>query len=443
MAEITFAATGDSIISQRVSRLGEKATGGLREIVRAADAAFTNIEIAIPKAPWIPAPESRGSQQGAPAYILDELSWYGFNLFGFANNHVTDYTVQGLMDALEAFEQRGLAVAGAGRSLGEARTPAYFETPAGRVAVIAAAATFTSGALAADPRSDMLGRPGLNPLRFETEYVLDARRLAALREIDEALGSAAAQRQSEAFGVMAAVKPGTHRFLGRSFSEGEAPAVRTRAHRGDLEGTARWVREARRQADVVAVSLHAHEGQGGDSHSDRAADFIKEAAHHWIDAGADVFIGHGPHRLRGIEIYQGKPIFYSLGNFFFQFETILRVPQEAYEEYGLGPEATPSDVADAWIYGPGGSIQGFHADPGYWRSILPVCRFEHGRLTGITVHAVDVGLDLVRSRRGTPRYAGRTLAEVVFEDLAQLCEPYRTRLRLRQEESRLTCEIEI
>ncbi len=34
-----------------------------------------------------------------------------------------------------------------------------------------------------------------------------------------------------------------------------------------------------------------------------------------IDAGADVVVGHGPHVLRGIEFYGGKPIVYSLGNF--------------------------------------------------------------------------------------------------------------------------------
>ena len=34
-----------------------------------------------------------------------------------------------------------------------------------------------------------------------------------------------------------------------------------------------------------------------------------------IDAGADAVIGHGPHVLRGIEFYQGRPIVYSLGNF--------------------------------------------------------------------------------------------------------------------------------
>jgi hypothetical protein len=38
-----------------------------------------------------------------------------------------------------------------------------------------------------------------------------------------------------------------------------------------------------------------------------------------VDAGADVILGHGPHLVNGIEFYKSKPIFYSIGNFAFQF----------------------------------------------------------------------------------------------------------------------------
>lgn len=40
-------------------------------------------------------------------------------------------------------------------------------------------------------------------------------------------------------------------------------------------------------------------------------------AHAMIDAGADLIIGHHPHVVQGMELYNGKPIFYSLGNFIF------------------------------------------------------------------------------------------------------------------------------
>jgi poly-gamma-glutamate synthesis protein (capsule biosynthesis protein) len=43
----------------------------------------------------------------------------------------------------------------------------------------------------------------------------------------------------------------------------------------------------------------------------------QQVGHQLIAAGADIIIGHHPHVIQGLEIYQGKPIFYSLGNFIF------------------------------------------------------------------------------------------------------------------------------
>lgn len=43
----------------------------------------------------------------------------------------------------------------------------------------------------------------------------------------------------------------------------------------------------------------------------------QRVAHGLIDAGADIIIGHHPHVVEGMEVYRGKPIFYSLGNFIF------------------------------------------------------------------------------------------------------------------------------
>jgi poly-gamma-glutamate synthesis protein (capsule biosynthesis protein) len=47
-----------------------------------------------------------------------------------------------------------------------------------------------------------------------------------------------------------------------------------------------------------------------------------ESAKAYIDAGADVIVGHHAHTLQGIEFYKEKPIIYNLGNFLFNDETI-------------------------------------------------------------------------------------------------------------------------
>ena len=76
------------------------------------------------------------------------------------------------------------------------------------------------------------------------------------------------------------------------------------------------------------------------------AQFLVTFARAMVDAGADLFVGHGPHVLRGIEIYKGKPIMYSLANFIFQNETLLRLPSENYETYDLGADAHVADFDD-------------------------------------------------------------------------------------------------
>jgi len=61
------------------------------------------------------------------------------------------------------------------------------------------------------------------------------------------------------------------------------------------------------------------------------ADFLPTFAHAVIDAGADIVVGHGPHLLHGLEFYKGKPIFYSLGNFIFEHETLERMAADDYD----------------------------------------------------------------------------------------------------------------
>ncbi len=52
-----------------------------------------------------------------------------------------------------------------------------------------------------------------------------------------------------------------------------------------------------------------------------------EVGHAAIDAGADLNLGTHAHILKGIEIYKGKVITYSLANFAFE----LHIPAEAFE----------------------------------------------------------------------------------------------------------------
>ncbi len=72
------------------------------------------------------------------------------------------------------------------------------------------------------------------------------------------------------------------------------------------------IRKARRRADVLIVSLHF-----GEEYTHRVSAEQRETGRLAVDSGADLVLGHHSHTPQGIEIYSGKPIIYSLGNFLF------------------------------------------------------------------------------------------------------------------------------
>ncbi|NJD01872.1 MAG: CapA family protein [Ruminiclostridium sp.] len=72
------------------------------------------------------------------------------------------------------------------------------------------------------------------------------------------------------------------------------------------------ISKLREQVDLVAISLH-----WGVEESFTVTPEQVEFAHKLLDEGADMILGHHPHQFQGIEIYKGKPILYSMGNFIF------------------------------------------------------------------------------------------------------------------------------
>ena len=443
---LRLVATGDAIINRRISDLRDDDFLGVRELVSRADVALTNFEATTPRQPLVPAPV-HGLAVSAPAFVLDELRWLGFDLFNLANNHATAFGWQGYADTLDEFAERGLVAAGGGLTLTEARAPRYVEAKKARVALVGATVTNADAVLAADPGRGTAGRPGANPLRYALEYQLDAERYGQLVDIDEVVGTAQARRARSAFGPSAkrSREPdaGELHFLGARFARAAEPGVQGRLHAGDVAALERAVAEARRQADVVAVSIHCHEGERGEWNADRPPDFLIEAAHRCIDAGADLIAGHGPHRLRGVEVYAGKPILYSLGNFFLQLETVEPVPPEAMEAEGLPPDAAPSDYHDRLWLDPDGTPIGFAADPVWFESLAVELEYEGRDLHGMRLHPVELGLDLPREQRGVPRLVDARRGSQILERLAMLSQPFATELRIATDKGRATATVDV
>lgn len=91
----------------------------------------------------------------------------------------------------------------------------------------------------------------------------------------------------------------------------------------DIDEVKRVVKELRQNADIVILSFHGGAEGSAYTHVPGKLEYyvgekrgdVKAMARAAVDAGADVVFGHGPHVVRGAELYKGHPIFYSLGNF--------------------------------------------------------------------------------------------------------------------------------
>ena len=413
------------MITRKMTPHGEPAFLQLREIIQGATAAFLNLEVLFHdyEDDVIPAPYPSGSVKNyvrAAPELAHDLAWLGFDMVSLGNNHTMDFGAGGARRTAAAAEAAGLAVAGFGENLARARQATYVETPGGRIALISIASTFAEQYRAGHQRPDMRGRPGLSPIRYETHVTLSSEGMTGLRAALEEYRPDLGSRSTVTFG-------------GVQFTEGSTASVKTVPHAGDLAEIVAVVEDAKRQADWVLVTSHTHEGAHdlNESRSNERtvpADFIVEVARGVVDAGADIFIGHGPHRLRGIEVYRGKPIFYSLGNFIFQNETVELQPYDMYEALDLPHEAQPGQFQDVRVERAGS--RSFQAGKIYWESVVPVVEFQGGELSEVRLYPIMLGQYSPRPVRGRPLLADDALGQEVLEGLAELSTPYGTSLQI-------------
>jgi poly-gamma-glutamate synthesis protein (capsule biosynthesis protein) len=426
---LSLVSVGDAFISKRFSVFSEEEEfSSLIKNIRDADVAFVNLETAIHSFEGYPIGEGKGDAYGqADPYIADEFKWAGFGLISRANNHSMDYSLGGMIETSKNLDRVGLTHAGVGMNLGEAREPAYRETKNGIVSLISAS-TNTLG-MASHARKNLMGRPGLNPLRLETVYKLDSKSFKAMKEIIKNLGlwNPRTPNDAEKFTV--------HRRDQYELAE-ETKVVRT-VNKLDFEGNIKAVKDARRLSDWVVFSLHNHisavKVPEGFKTREVVAEPIEGFARACIDSGADVFIAHGPHVLRGLEIYKGKPIFYSLGNFVFQSTLIKRQPSDLFERYGLTVAESTADLYEKREAPPAH----FFDDIEYWESVAAECLYEDKQLVQLKLHPLSLDYDPTkplreqRTKAGIPRLADRTLGKKIIDDMKKLSSRYGTSIEFK------------
>jgi poly-gamma-glutamate capsule biosynthesis protein CapA/YwtB (metallophosphatase superfamily) len=405
----TVAALGDTMLVQRPGNaIAEPRVAAVRGLVSGATIAMTNLEENL----LLAGDASRARDRADPRWpfggdwVARELGDLGVDVVGLANNHATDYGAEGLADTMQVLRDNGLLAVGAGADLTSARAPVFVGSGSRRVAVIAVAASSAAESRATPPRGEIKGRPGLNPLRYNATITADAKTFASLRDSLPALQQPAGNdRELTLFGT--------------SIRRGPRTSVELTVDARDQEEILAQIAAARANAELVVVSVHSHEPSNG---SDEPAAFLQTFARAAVDAGAALIVGHGPHRLRGIEMYHGGAILYSLGDFLYQSAAVDSRAADAFDAgtdlYRLALGALGDTESGA---------RGPMGDAASTESVVAIVACDGGRLTSIRLHPIELGSVAGRSPlAGLPQLADDSQSAAILARLGRLSSGYGT-----------------
>ena len=415
-APFTVTAVGD-IIEPQPLYSDDPGFQQLVERIHTADVGFGNMESSLVDFHTFQGPVA-GTE--APLETGDAIKAMGITLLSRANNHAFDGGVLGMISTDEALDKLGIAHAGTGRNLQEARAAHYVETPKGRVGLVSVYSVDDSSEYgpnfakteATYRNGNLGGAPGLNPLHLTTYHVVSPEQLQTLRQM--AL-SVYGNRGNPAPAAEEA-GPDRLRFFDEWYEGGaEVGSLHYAMNPNDEKDILQSVRNGKIFADFMIVTVHAHQttrysvqGRGAVDHN--AADFLVKLAHESIDNGADMFVAHGVHALHGVEIYNGKPIFYGISNFVFQ--------------YGLQVESAYDIMATA-------KEKSGHENPANQESVLTTSRFEGGKLKEVRLYPVDLGgARRPISRMGIPLTPSSGEAQRILKELQEYSRPFGTKISI-------------
>ena len=127
-------------------------------------------------------------------------------------------------------------------------------------------------------------------------------------------------------------------------------------------------------------------------------------------------------QLRGIEIYKGKPIFYSLGNFAMMNNSLDDLPADMYDQFGI----TPGSVTAPELLQARGAKE--FGDPNLYETVIAVSHYKDGRLSEIRLYPVDLGVNATGAGKGVPHLADATVGARILERLQRLSAPFGTKI---------------
>lgn len=229
---------------------------GIAPALREADLAIGHLEVPHTDCAYeaggdVPSP-------GAPPENLAALPEAGFAMVSLAGNHIADCGPQGIADTIAGLDAVGVAHAGAGRDLAEARRPAFARVGGRQIALLS-----------------------YNCVGPQFGWAAREKAGCAYLPLITADGGPVTPRSE-----IAGIAPEAYAILAEDIAAAYA------------------------EADLVLVAMHK-----GRVHTPAVLEsYERPLAQAAIELGADAVIGHHAHIARGIEFHRGKPIFHGLGN---------------------------------------------------------------------------------------------------------------------------------
>jgi poly-gamma-glutamate capsule biosynthesis protein CapA/YwtB (metallophosphatase superfamily) len=402
----TLVAIGDLLYSHPEAQSADPDVQKVFDLLKTGDATIGNRE-----GPIFDMKTFKGQAYGdgnvwGDATVGKDMKAMGVNMVSVANNHSTDWGPEGVIDCLSVLDQAGIVHAGGGHNLQEARAAGILTTPKGKVGLVATASSFKVNAGANDPFGGTPERAGISILRTQVVNLCPPDQMEKVRAL-------ATERASP---HAPAPKPdATEITLGGATITTSGQIYRAAPKAGlyydmdlyDHAGLLKAVREAKEKTDLVVFTIHAHESATGtDDDTPEPPDFLVTLFHDAVDAGADEIIGGGPHSLRGVEIYKGKPILYGMGLFILRTE-IRALQETAFREFP-GTRHGPQ-------YG---------MESPLWGGMAAVTEFQDGKAKTVRLYPLDLDKD------NLPRFAQGEVGSQMLARLQKDSEPFGTRIEI-------------
>ncbi len=441
------AAVGELMVSRPFGNHKEEDFLAIKEKLDQADVGYGHLEVNFIHEDTLPCAaraDTVASYMNADPVIAKDIKWFGVDMMSLANNHSFDFGAPGLLENRRHCMEAGIASAGTGSNLDEAGEPVFFESEAGRAALISVSSGNKSTEWANLAKGKIPARPGVNPQRVHTRYHVTHETAEAIKKMCKEFRILTTKGSYGGFYLkddefLIGTPMMNSKYNCIRYVEDDKFAVEMYNDEKDLERIVRTIKSAAKTADLVMMAHHYNISEG--PRGDVPPEFAREFAHAAIDAGADIYFGHGWHRTLGIEIYKGKPIIHNMGNAFAQSQFLKYVPYDSFETWGHDMDKTAILMSTDEPLHPGID----KPSPLWWFSAVYEFEFDEDKnVKSIKLTPVELGRDfsydeVINNRPTGPTCEGRPLiahgenAKHTLERFVKLSEPFGTKFTIEGE----------